>query len=232
MAAICAVNLCSPFAVAAEKIPLAGQLAAPLTVPKEQTDMGPGLDFIEKQDGSGWYTYPAFYLRHGLADDVELIPLGLRYRFYANKEGHQAAVKARLAGMADSSSDEAFYSWETAVEGKFPAAPELAVTYGIGNYRTEYTKGTFADVADVSAGVLVSMGKMLAAEIGYAHQFVWGLQQSNADSVTVTVFWNAAPGAVLTLATTSNYLPKNDSFRFYGIGGISQAYTLGVMWQF
>jgi len=216
----------------AENIPTALQLSAPPTLPKGKTEMGLGLDFIEKQNGTGWYTYPALYFRHGLADGLELIPLGLRYRLYENAKGHQTAVKARLAGMSDAARDEAFYSWEAAIEGKFPAAPELAVTYGVGNYRTEYTRGNSGDVLDVSAGVLVSMGKLLAAEIGYAHQFIWGLDKPNADAVSVTVFWNAAPGAVLTFATTSHYLPKNDSFRTYGLGGISQAYTLGVMWNF
>ncbi len=218
---------------AAEPIPTAIQLASPITLPKGKSEMGLGMDFIEKQNGSGWYLYPALYLRHGITDDLEIIPLGVRYRFYNDvKNKNQLAAKCRLAGSSDASGDEAFYSWEAGVEGKWSGSMEVAVTYGLGNYRTEYTKRTFANVLDLSAGVIISMGNMLATDITYGHQFITGLDSSNADSVALTIHWNVAPDAELTLATTSHFLPRNDSFRTYGMGGINQASTLGVIWRF
>jgi len=195
--------------------------------------LGIGLDFVEKQNGSGWYLYPALYMRHGITDDLEFIPLGMRYRFYNDrKNNHQIAAECRLAGISNSSGDEAFYSWEAGVEGKWSGTPEMALTYGVGEYRTGYTGGNYAEALDVSAGIIISMGKMLATDITYGHQFIRGLRSSNADSVALTIHWNVEPGAELTFATTTNFLPKNGSFRSYGIGGINQAYTFGVIWQF
>lgn len=214
------------------QVPSAPQLGESITLPKGKTEVGFGGDIIQRQDGDTWYATPALYLRHGLTDDLELIPLGLRWRIVnIPAKKYQMALKARLAGANDSSSGREFVSWEAAAEGKLRMDDEMAFNFYAGNYRSEYSGG-FSNAFEVSAGILLSFGPPAAMEIVYGHQWREGMGTAQGDAIGVTLIGNPEPGTQIYIATTSNLLTHNDSFRFYHIGNINQIYSAGIKWVF
>ncbi len=234
-AAVAAAFLLMPQGALAarERVPSASQIGEPLTLPKGKTELGFGGDIIQPQDGENWYLYPTVYARHGLTDDLELLPLGLRWRVVnLPAKGYQMAVKGRLAGVSDNTvGARSFTSWEFAAEGKLRVHDELAVTYYVGQYRSEYSGG-YAAALDAGAGLLISLGPPAVVEVTYDHQWQEGLGRAANDAVGVSLYWNPEPGTQIYFATTSNLLTRNDAFRFYHLGNINQVYSLGVKWQF
>ncbi|MBI5637286.1 MAG: hypothetical protein HZA03_04875 [Nitrospinae bacterium] len=217
---------------AREKVPSALQMGGSIILPKGNTELGFGGDIIQRQDGDTWYAAPAIYFRHGLTDSLELIPLGVRWRVVnLPARGYQAALKARLAGANDNSAGRQFTSWEAAAEGKLRLDDEMSVTYYVGNYRSEYSGG-YANAFEVSGGIMLSFGPPAALEVVYGHQWQEGLGRPDNDAIGVTLTGNPEPGTQVYIATTSNLLTRNDSFRFYHIGNINQVYSLGVKWVF
>lgn len=217
---------------AREKVPSAIQIGESITLPKGKTELGMGGDVIQRQDGDTWYATPMIYFRHGLTDNLELIPLGLRWRIMNLPEkGYQMALKARLAGANDKSAGRQFASWEAAAEGKLRLDDEMAVTYYAGNYRSEYSSA-FANAFEVSGGVMLSFGPPAALEVVYGHQWREGLGSAHGDAIGVTLTGNPEPGTQVYIATTSNLLTHNDAFRFYHIGNINQIFSFGVKWVF
>ncbi len=229
----CAIFLLPDMASAAGgKVPSALQLGESIVLPKGKTEIGMGGDVIQRQDGEVWYTTPALYVRHGITDNLELIPLGLRWRvFNLPAKGYQMALKGRLAGANDNSSGRQFVSWEVATEGRLRLDDEMAVTYYAGNYRSEYS-GAFANAFEVSGGILLSFGPPAALEVVYGHQWREGMGSVQGDAIGMTLTGNPEPGTQVYIATTSSLLTHNDSFRFYGIGNINQIYSFGVKWVF
>lgn len=214
------------------KVPSAPQLGESIILPKGKTELGFGGDIIQRQDGDTWYATPTIYFRHGLTDNLELIPLGLRWRVMNLPEkGHQMALKGRLAGANDKSSGRQFGSWEVAAEGNVRLDDEMAVTYYAGNYRSEYSSA-FANAFEVSGGVMLSFGPPASLEVVYGHQWCEGLGSAQGDAIGVTLIGNPEPGTQVYIATTSNLLTHNDSFRFYHIGNINQIFSFGVKWVF
>lgn len=214
------------------KVPSALQLGESIVLPKGKTELGFGGDLIQRQDGDSWYATPTIYFRHGLTDNLELIPLGLRWRVMNLPEkGYQMALKARLAGVNDKSSGQQFGSWEAATEGKLRLDDEMAVTYYAGNYRSEYS-GAFANAFEVSGGVMLSFGPAASMEVVYGHQWCEGLGSAQGNAIGLTLIANPEPGTQLYIATTSNLLTHNDSFRFYHLGNINQILSFGVRWVF
>ncbi len=217
---------------ARERVPSALQLGESIILPKGKTEIGFGGDVIQRQDGEMWYVTPTLHVRHGLTDDLELIPLGLRWRIInLPSKGYQMALRARLSGANDKSSGREFVSFEAAAEGKFRLEDEMAVTFYVGNYRSEYS-GTYAGAFEISGGIMLSFGPPAALEVVYGHQWREGMGSAQSDAVGVTLTGNPEPGTQVYIATTSSLLTHNDSFRFYHIGNINQIYSLGVKWVF
>lgn len=222
-----------PSAAWAENIPVAPILSAGYTLPAGKTEMGVGGDVFQNTGGNEWYVNPMVFFRYGLREGFEILPLGFRWQVITDhKREHQMGLKVRLAGLNDSSGDESFYSWEAAVEGKVRIHPELALTYYVGNYRTEYANGGYANALGAGGGALISMGNHAALEVSYSHETQMGLGSSAGDSVGMAIYWMPEPGSRLSLATTSNLLPRNDAFRFGQFRNINQAWTLGVTWMY
>ncbi len=217
---------------ARERVPSAVELSESIILPKGKTELGFGGDIIQRRDGEIWYVTPSLYFRHGLTDNLELIPLGLRWRVIdMPSKGYQMALKARLAGANDKSSGRQFISYEVAAEGKLRLEDEMAVTYYVGNYRSEYSSD-YAGAFEVSGGIMLSFGPPASLEVVYGHQWREGMDISQSDAVGVTLTGNPEPGTQIFIATTSSLLTHNDSFRFYHIGNINQIYSLGVKWVF
>ncbi len=215
-----------------EKVPSAPQIGESITLPKGKTELGMGADTIQRQDSDIWYITPALYFRHGITDDLELIPLGARWRIInLSAKGYQMALKARLAGANDKNSGRQFASWEAAAEGKFRVDNEMAVTYYVGNYRSEYSSA-FANAFEISGGIILSFGPPAALEVVYGHQWRDGLGNGQSDAIGVTLMGNPEPGTQVYIATTSNLLTHNDSFRFHHLGNINQIFSFGVKWVF
>lgn len=220
-------------AASAEKIPVSPALTESFIIPKGKTEMGVGGDFTQKRSGEEWYINPMIFFRYGWKDGLEILPLGVRWLALDDRKNrHQLALKARLAGLNDSGGADSFYSWEAAAEGRFHFQQELALTYYAGNYRTEYTRGGFAEAFGLGGGALISMGGQAAMEVSYTHEFQQGLGSASGDSVAAVFYWTPEPDTRLSLATTSNLMPRNDAFRFGHIGDINQVWTLGITWKY
>ena len=207
------------------------QAERPLTVPAGVLELGTGVS-VEK-------TYPTensarglLPLRYGITDDMELQPLGLKYRFMLdNSLDAQLAIKWRVAGAGNSTEGGALWITDAGIDGKIGFNRSLAVFYQVDDYHTFYSTLPEKDLIGGSALAVACFSDHIGLAAGGSYQSLTGYTVKSAGYYTMRFIVNAKKMDIVVEGLWSNsneYVNMRDLERLVG----KEVYSGMVYWRF